>query len=155
MRQVALAVSVFLLSALLLIGCGEREEKSRSGASVEAGDVKTEMREAAEAAAAYTQQQKEKYQKRIQEMLDDYDQKLDALSSRAEAAKEQAGEELQRRIAELRKKREEAARRLREVESATGKAWQDMKSGLDAAMEDLKKSFDQALARFTSSGEKK
>ena len=40
------------------------------------------------------------------------------------------------------------AKKLQKMESASGKAWDDLKSGLNASMEELEKSYARAKSRF-------
>ena len=51
---------------------------------------------------------------------------------------------------ELRNKKQAAAEKLNELNSASGKAWEDIKSGMDSAMDALGKAFDRARSHFKS-----
>lgn len=62
------------LGLLFSAGCGEKKESGVTGQ-----DVKKEAREAVQTATAFTQQQKEEYQKKLEAKLKEYDQKLDKL----------------------------------------------------------------------------
>ena len=124
-------------------GCGEKKETE-----VTSKDVKKEDKEAVETAKAYTQQQKKEYQEQIEAKIKGYDQNLDELKVKAKGVKGEAKAEFNRQMDELRKKKEEASQKLKEMQSATGKAWEDLKSGVETALEDLEKTFKQMMKRF-------
>jgi len=49
---------------------------------------------------------------------------------------------------QLRKRRDAIFKKLEELRSTSGKAWEDLKSGLDTAMDEIEKAYQQALSRF-------
>ena len=123
-----------------------RKKKGESG--VTGQDVKKETREAVQTATAFTQQQKEEYQKKLEAKLKEYDQKLDELKGRAEKMKEEVKGEINKEIEEFRKNQQAAAKKLEELKAASGKAWEDLKSGIDAALEEMEKTLEKAFSRF-------
>lgn len=145
-----------LLGAWFLSACGKKEqpvkqpvegkveaEPAKPGAEeVSAEDVKRKTDEALEAAKAYTMQQKQEYQQKMEAELNDFnrqvDIKVEELKAKAEKSEAEAKEELDKQIKELREKQKDAQKKLDELKSASGKAWDDLKSEMDAKMNDLK-----------------
>jgi ABC-type glycerol-3-phosphate transport system substrate-binding protein len=149
MKQIGCAmILVAFLSICFLAACGDRKESAKSEIGVTSEDVKKEAAEAVETTMAYTEHQKEKYQKQIEAKFEEYDQKIDELKVRAEGLQGEAKEELRQKIEELRKRRDATYNTLDELKSASGRAWDDMKSGMDTAMDELDEAYERALSRF-------
>jgi TolA-binding protein len=142
-RFISILLLTLFVSVGLWAGCGEKKETK-----VTSTDVKKEVKEAVNTARAYTQQQKEDYQKQIEGKIRDYDQKLEELKVKAKEVKGETKAEFNRQMDQLRKKKEEASQKLKEMKSATGQAWEDLKSGAEAALDDLEKTFNQMVKRF-------
>lgn len=149
MRRLAL-VSVALFAGLWLFSaCTEKKEAPGGGPdTVTSQDVKEETREAMETAAAYTQEQKEQFERQVQGKLDEFEDKLAELKAEAEKMNTEARAGLNQEIEELRAKREALQDDLRKLRSESGKAWSDVRSGTQSAMEELEKAFDKAMSRF-------
>jgi hypothetical protein len=119
-----------------------------SDAPVSAEDLRREVRDALEAAKAYTFQQKDEYQRRLEALTRELDERIDDLRDRAEAVGAEARKEYAQEIEELRQRREAVRQRLARVKSASAEAWEDIKSGVSAALEDLQKAYERARSRF-------
>ena len=117
-------------------------------ADVSAEDVKKETKEALEAAKELTVQQKEEFQQKMRGELDRMQTEIDRLVFKANQAKKETRAELNKVIGELQKKKDATAKKLQDLESASGKAWSDLKSGLNTSMEELEKSYAKAKSRF-------
>ncbi len=98
------------------------------------------MTDTAETRAAY----REKMQAQIREM----EAEINKLVARAQGAKADAKIEYQRQIDELRSKQDALERKLRELDAAGDRAWDDIRTGIESAWDDLKGAVNDAVARF-------
>ena len=91
---------------------------------------------------------KEKYQKDAESTLNDINNKIKELQSKAEQAGADTKVKYQEIIEGLRKKQGEAQSKLNDLKSKSADAWEDVKSGMDVMLENLKKSYNDALSHF-------
>ena len=146
MKKITLPI---LLAVLLFsAACSNQNQSVQEKTDTSAEDVRREAKEALETAAAYTQEQKQKYRDKIQTQLDEFDNQLDELRPKAESARESAKVQLNEQIEMLKQKREVAAQRLKKLTSSKDEGWAKVKGGLDKAMTDLQKSYEEAMAEF-------
>lgn len=120
--------------------------EGKSGVSAQ--DVKKETKEALGAAKELTVQQKEEFQKKMRDELDRMQKEIDRLAFKTNQAKKETQAELDKVIKALQQQKDATARKLQKMESASGKAWDDLKSGLNASMGELEKSYEKAKSRF-------
>ena len=142
-------MKLLLIAIVVMLGLGwggQAVAGTKSGVSAE--DVKKETKEAVEAAKELTVQQKEEFQKTMRDELDRMQKEIDRLVFKANQAKKETRAELNKAIGELQKKKDATAKKLHDLESASGKAWDDLKSGLNASMDELGKSYKRAQSRF-------
>ncbi len=95
---------------------------------------------------------KNEYEQMLDAQLREWDARIKLLQAKADKAyaKEEAKDEIKKKVTELMAKRNEAERKLKGVKDASGAAWEELKSGVDAAFEDFKTSVDQAVSRFSN-----
>ncbi|MFS4458598.1 hypothetical protein [Bdellovibrio sp. HCB2-146] len=113
-----------------------------------ATDVSNKTKEAASAAADYTVEQKEAFQK-------DMDAKLTTLKSEIALLKKQASEKtgeakksMNEKIAAMEQKQAEMKADLAKLKKSSGAAWSQMKSGMSKAWDSLSDSYTKAKAEF-------
>jgi TolA-binding protein len=140
-------MAAFLVCAVVLAGCGGEEQATK----VTPEDVKEEAKEALQTATAFTAEQKEAYQKQIESTLEEYNQRMDELKTKAGALKGEARAKVNEQMEMLRNKREAAVQNLEQLKAASGEAWGDLKTGMDQAMTELQQAYDQALSHFKPS----
>ena len=81
----------------------------------------------------------------LRQRLGDLDLRYKDLESRAAAAVGQEKADLQVTLAAAKAKRDAAARKLLELETATDERWQMIVAGAGHALDDLKKAFDSSF----------
>ncbi|MFN3954384.1 MAG: hypothetical protein ACK4LQ_08010 [Pararhodobacter sp.] len=91
---------------------------------------------------------KDQYVEKAKARLDQWNADIDKLQAQAAEARADARIAYERQIAELRKQRDEAEAKLKEVNAASGEAWRDMKAGFDKAWDNASSAFDKAMSRF-------
>ena len=151
MRQnrlfVMILFAILFLMTGLFFGCGGQEEQQ----AVTGEDVQEEAKEAVETAGAYAEAKKEEYQKKLDAQLEQYQQKIDALQAQGRVMTQDAKDTLNEKLETLRDKKEALQQRAVELESKSGKAWEDLKAGIDESMEDLNNALEKAASHFGSS----
>jgi DNA polymerase III delta prime subunit len=149
---ISLTVLCFFLAA-----CSEQkppaEKASTEKAKVEnlattPEDIKKEASDLAKTTMAYTEEQKELYQKKIQEKMTEYSQKLVDLETKLVMLNEQAKAEMAEEMEDLKRKKGAMGEKIRELQTASGEAYEDLKEGLESAMVEMDEAYDQALSRF-------
>ena len=158
MRRIGFTAMVVVGSiCFFLASCSEQKQTADKApppkAKVESlattpGDIKKEAADLARTTMAYTEEQKELYQKKIEERINLYGQKLMELQEKMIMLNEQAKASLVAEIENLNRKKQEVAEKAREIQSASGEAYEDLKEGLENSLEEMDKAFDQAMNRF-------
>ena len=153
MRRIALFMMLTAFFGLVfLVACGDQKKAEKSETAVTSMDVKKEVKEAVETAKSYTQQQKEEYLRQIDAKIKEFDREMQELLAKAKSSasdlKEAGKAKFNQSMEELHNKKQAAADKLNELNSASGEAWEDIKSGMDSAMDELSKAFDRARSNF-------
>ncbi|GAA3530254.1 hypothetical protein [Zobellella aerophila] len=91
---------------------------------------------------------KDAYQQKLQAQLDEWDAELDRLKAKADKAKADIQVEYYKQIKVLQSRRDEAGKKLTELEQASDEAWVDLKSGIENAWESLGQALKSAASRF-------
>lgn len=93
-------------------------------------------------------QQKEQYEKGMEERLKKLGRELDELNAKAVTITERAKKDINRRIAEARTKQKAASAKLEEMRKKSEKKWKKFISETDAAMDEFEKAYERAKAHF-------
>jgi cell division septum initiation protein DivIVA len=146
-----------LLAIMLLLvvggfpGCGEKEQDRSKTGKVSGEDVKEEAMEAYGATKAYTQEQMQAFHEQMKTKLADYNDDIEQLQAKVEELGGDAKAKAEQQMTALRQKRDEASKKLQELSSSGGNAWEQLKSGIDAVMEDLGTAYKKVAAEFSKS----
>jgi len=84
----------------------------------------------------------------VEEELDDWDAAIERLQTRAATKAQNAREQAEAEIAELRQARNRAAERLIALRESAHHAWQEQKDRITVALDDLERQVRDASARF-------
>lgn len=139
MTRFLLSMTMTVALTISLTGVGQSAQ-----ADVTAKDVKHDTAQAADSAATYAEQERDKYIRQAQKEVDELRVGIDRLGAKAQAARDDVKTALDADIKALDKKWETAESKLGDVKAANAKAWKRLKSGMDSAIEDLKQSLTQA-----------
>jgi hypothetical protein len=153
MGKCGIAISILWLAFALSSGCSPEEQLQERAPGVTAEDVKEKAKQTYESAKLFTQEQLEDFQERTRQELEEYDDKLDRLTTRLEGLQAETKHELARKIRAVREKRDKAYAKLRELKSSSEEAWAEMKSGVETAMEELSKAYERAKDEFDADSE--
>jgi len=152
-------ISIFALGllCLFLISCTDQKqsaekaprEKARiENLSTTPGDIKKEAEDLAKTTLAYTEEQKALYEKKIQEKMELYSQKLLELQAKIVMLNEQAKANLASELENINRMKQDAAEKAGKIKNASGEAYEDLKKGLDRSLEEMDESLDEAISRF-------
>jgi len=119
-------------------------------ADVTTKEVGRNVAQAADSTATYAEQEKDKYVSKTRTEVDKLGAEIDRLGVKARAARDDVKAKLDKDIAALDRKRDEAEHKLDDLKSANAGAWKNLKAGMDNALADLKLSFEKARKEFDS-----
>lgn len=143
-------LTIMLLLALVTVpGCSEMEKPQSKGSAVSKEDVKQEVKEAYNAAKAYTQEQIQSFQEENESKLAEYKKAIDQMQAEVEKLDGDANAKAEQRMTELRQRTDEMSGKLIELRSSSGDAWGHLISGIEEAMEDLGSAYRKAVAEFS------
>lgn len=91
---------------------------------------------------------KDAYQQKLEAKLTAWNIEIDKLVARAEGLKADAQLKYRDRIEKIRDKRQKAKTLLKELQSASGDAWDDLKEGADGAVDALGDAVKSARSEF-------
>ncbi len=146
-----------LLAIILLLGvgafngCGEKKQDQSKTEKVSGKDVKEKTMEAYDATRAYTQEQVQAFNEQMKTKLAEYNDDIDKLQAKVEELGGDAKAKAEQQMTELRQKRDDVSKKLQDLSSSSGNAWEQLKSGIDTAMEDLGNAYEKVVAEFSKS----
>lgn len=127
---------------------GTNRVRSLRGAPVTADDVQQELHNALETVKNYTYQEKQEYQKRLEPVLRDLDERINHLKEQAKGASDEARKWSAQALQELQRERRIVREQLSKLQSAAPGAWDEIKAGVGAAWNDLRQAFQRANERL-------
>ena len=85
---------------------------------------------------------------RLKAKLDEWNAEIDELEAKAAQQKARADQRYAEQIVALKQKRDEAAEKLKEIQGATGDAWESLKSGAETLWDGLSHTLKESKAAF-------
>lgn len=95
-----------------------------------------------------TAQEKEQFEKSMQERLGKLGKQLDELKAKAATKSEQAGKKIKDYLEDAEAKQKEAARKLYELKDASKDTWEKFSVEIDKAAQDFEKAYENAKSRI-------
>ncbi len=144
---------VTLIVALSLAGCGREQQAVAASTNAPTGDVdrlKEQSKNAITTTKDYLGQQKDRWQKRYEDKLSQFDKQLADLKAKSYATGDKAKSEWGRALAQLEQKKKSAAQKFEQFKNASADKWQKLKTKTETAFADFEKSFKDAVSRFTN-----
>lgn len=92
---------------------------------------------------------REEFIERMKSRLDKWNEEIANLEEKAKEASGEAREEYNRRIEEMKQKRDEVDNRLGEIRSASADAWETFRQGTEDSMETLKSTIRKTREAFS------
>src|SRR5262249_32826851 len=99
----------------------------------------------------YTYQERDQYQKKMNGVMHDLDEQIDALKEKAHAGSAEARARYDREFADLSRRRDALRDRLSRLRAAAPDVWADVKSCVSAAAKDVRDTLDKVKTRLDSS----
>lgn len=91
---------------------------------------------------------RDEYVEKLKNNLDKWNADLDKWGEKTKAAKTDLRIDYEMKLEALRKHRDEAAVKLKELQATSGDAWKDLKAGTDTAWAAIREAFDKASSHF-------
>lgn len=91
---------------------------------------------------------REAYVEKMKAKLDEWNASIARLEARAEGVGVDMKEEINNKIGIIKKYRDEASSRIRDIESASDDAWDDFRAGMEKSWETLGEAFNSTMSRF-------
>jgi uncharacterized coiled-coil DUF342 family protein len=88
------------------------------------------------------------YVEQLKNKLDEWNHELARWEEKARAKKNDLTIDYEMKMDELRKQRDEATAKLKEVQASSEEAWKELKAGADAAWASMREAFDKARTHF-------
>ncbi len=143
MKALSFAYVFAAVLALSIGGLVHGEEGKVTGT-----DVKKQAEETLDAARKYAVQQRDEYQRKMEQELKELGEKIATLKDRAQNATGESLRAIQEKMGVLRERQAAAEKRLGELRSSTYQAWSEMKDGVEKAVAELKKAYEGAASLF-------
>ncbi len=93
-------------------------------------------------------QQREQYEKTMEERLAKLGKQLDELKAKAATMTEGARKEIEQQLAEAEKKRKAASRKLEAMQKKSAAQWKKFSTEMDEAWGEFEKAYEKAKAHF-------
>lgn len=126
--------------------------------AVNAADPKQEMKEAAEAIAEYSVEQKDAATSKAREMMNDLDNRIDSIEKRMaenwDGLKQSTREQYRETLKTLRKKRNILSEYYGSLKHSSKDAWQEVRDGFAKSYNQLVLSWQQAETEMQQGNEK-
>ena len=90
----------------------------------------------------------QEYQDKMEAQLKELTAKLEELKGKAAQATTDVGAEMTKQMEALKPKLEAAQQKLKELQAASGPAWDRLKEASEKAMADLKKTWESVKSKF-------
>jgi len=91
---------------------------------------------------------REKYVEKLEARLNEWGDEIEKIRAKADKLGASAGVRYRGQIEDLKARQEAARKKLRELGTSGGEAWDDLKSGAEAALEELKKGIEGAVGKM-------
>lgn len=143
-KVIEYTIMVLCICTGLFIGFSNQKKQE-----ARAEGVKNETQQNAGKTMESTDQKKEEYQKKIQDMLDEYGKKLDELKAKGKELSEDAKAEYNKMLQNLAEKRKVAAKKFKQLSKASEKTWENFKDGVDKAAAEMEKAFSDAISKYS------
>jgi Tfp pilus assembly protein PilP len=134
---------LFVLTAfltLLVLACGKKEEPPQVKQPVTEKQVQQQAKEALDTLKAYTEQQKEEYQKKVTDQVAELQKKMEEMKAQFDKAAPEMKARLDKEMAEAKGNLDTLQKNLGDMKTATGKAWEEMKGNVNQILEGWQKS---------------
>lgn len=163
MKQMTTVIIMALaVSFAMIIGCSEKAEEVTQKAADTATEMKKEVKETTEkakkaaeekmeSAAAWTKEKMTAYTGEMKEKLGNLSSQFDDLNAKAGMLGGDAKQTFQEQFAAVTEKKEAVAKKMEELDNATGDSWEKAKQELDKLMAELAQLYDNVKKGFSAS----
>lgn len=149
-RSVSSPLMVLLVALVFLFGCGEKAQDTAKKVGEKTQAATEAAKKTAESAAAWTSDKMDAYAGEMKKKLGDLNTQLEELSGKAQNLSEDAKVKYKEQLAALTEKKDAVAKKMEELQGASGEAWVKVKQELDALMAEMVQLYDNIKKNFTT-----
>jgi uncharacterized protein YdeI (BOF family) len=149
-RLTWMPLMALLLGLAILIGCGEKAEEAAKKVSDKTQQTTEAAKKTMESATAWTKDKMNAYVGEMKEQLGKYDTQFEDLSAKAEKLGDDAKEKFKGQLAALTEKKGAIAKKMEELQEASGEAWVKAKQELDKLMAELSRLYENMKKDFST-----
>jgi predicted nucleic acid-binding Zn-ribbon protein len=91
---------------------------------------------------------RDEYVQKTKAQLDQWNAEIDKMQAKMREAEADSKIRYQKRLEEMRKRRDEATEQLIKMQKAGDQAWDDLRSGFEKSWEQIQSAFRDATSRF-------
>jgi uncharacterized coiled-coil DUF342 family protein len=91
---------------------------------------------------------RKEYVEQLKTKLDEWNADIGRWEEKARAAKNDLRIDYEMKLDDLRKKRDEATAKLKELQASSEEAWKELKAGADTAWTAMREAYDKAKTHF-------
>jgi len=154
-RVMCTSLMVLLLGVAFLNGCGEKAEetakKAADKAKEAAGAAKEAATETAKSAAVWTKEKMDAYTADMKSQMGKLDKQFEDLGAKADKLAGDSKEKYNKNAADVTEKKQAIATKMKELEGASGDAWEKAKQELDKLMSELAELYENIKKDFSAS----
>lgn len=145
--------SISLFAAAVLLGaCKPAEDPAAPPATnspPSAGQVKQEIKEAASTTLDFLAGTKDQVVEASAKKLAELDAKIEELSNKAGALKDQAKADADPAMEDLRARRQTVGEKLEQMKAGAAEKWSEMKQGFSDAWSEMEKAYERAKEKLS------
>lgn len=93
-------------------------------------------------------QSRDEYVEKVKAQLDRWNAEIDKLEARVRAVQADHKAEMEKQIADLRARRNQAIEKMKEAQQSSDAAFDEMRDGFEKAWKEVSLSFDRAMSYF-------
>jgi hypothetical protein len=149
-RLIWMPLMALLVGLAILTGCGEKAEEAAKKVSDKTQQATEAAKETMDSATAWTKDKMDAYVGKTKEQLGKFDTQFEDLSAKADKLSEDAQEKFKGQLAALTEKKGAIAKKLDELQEASGEAWVKAKQELDQLMAELEKLYENIKKDFST-----
>ena len=91
---------------------------------------------------------KKAYIEKLEEKLREWTDEFDKLKGKVESSEVKIKEEYHKKMEDLHSRKEDIRERIKNLQEASGEAWEEIKFGTEDAWDEMKIAIDKAVAKF-------
>lgn len=148
MKQLVLIVIAVIALCFVCAPVFGQIQSTEKKKEIAPADAKTADEGTAKTTGTYLHQKKDHYQKKTEEKLHRFEDKVKRLYVRAEKKSLKVKDKISRAADDLKKRSDSAKNKLKDLKESGEEKWENARAELDSMIKDLERSYNRTVARF-------